>query len=134
MRRAFFILFPSLTVAGTLAAAVHGCGADGSSAGSGGISSSGSSASQGSGGPQDGGKDSPHDSPPPDAPIYDGPVQGFCTLPGTYRTTANGVEIVPGGKPGPDLLWLHLPVGYCAHWFGNVGNARQLRFAPGGEL
>src|SRR6185503_17019708 len=83
----------------------------------------------------DGGGDSPHDSPLPDAPIYDGAMDGhFCTLPGTYRTTAKGIEVVAGGKSGPDLLWLKLPVGFCAHWFGNVGNSRQLRFAPGGEL
>jgi glucose/arabinose dehydrogenase len=25
-------------------------------------------------------------------------------------------------------------VGFCAHYYGTVGNARQLRFAPGGEL
>jgi glucose/arabinose dehydrogenase len=33
-----------------------------------------------------------------------------------------------------DLSWLKLPQGFCAHPFGKVGNARQLRFAPGGEL
>src|SRR5207244_2964267 len=30
--------------------------------------------------------------------------------------------------------FLHLPTGFCAHYFGKVGNTRQLRFAPGGEL
>jgi glucose/arabinose dehydrogenase len=27
-----------------------------------------------------------------------------------------------------------MPVGFCAHYFGNIGNARQLRFAPNGDL
>jgi glucose/arabinose dehydrogenase len=27
-----------------------------------------------------------------------------------------------------------LPAGFCAHYFGTVADARQLRFAPGGEL
>src|SRR6185437_351342 len=42
---------------------------------------------------------------------------------------------VPGGDPNaPSLGFLTLPNGFCAHWYGNVGNARQIRFAPGGEL
>jgi glucose/arabinose dehydrogenase len=32
------------------------------------------------------------------------------------------------------MTWLKLPTGFCAHYFGNVADARQLRFAPGGEL
>jgi glucose/arabinose dehydrogenase len=32
------------------------------------------------------------------------------------------------------LSWLTLPQGFCAHYFGTVPDARQLRFAPGGEL
>jgi glucose/arabinose dehydrogenase len=39
---------------------------------------------------------------------------------------------VPGGTG--DLSWLSIPEGTCAHPFATVGNARQLRFAPGGEL
>jgi glucose/arabinose dehydrogenase len=34
----------------------------------------------------------------------------------------------------PDLSFLTVPPGYCVHYFGHVGNARQLRFAPSGEL
>ena len=30
--------------------------------------------------------------------------------------------------------WLHLPAGFCAHHYATVPNARQIRFAPGGEL
>lgn len=59
----------------------------------------------------------------------------FCDLPGSVVTTANGLVVVPGGPAGtPDLSFLQLPVGFCAHYYGHVGNARQLRFAPGGEL
>jgi glucose/arabinose dehydrogenase len=48
--------------------------------------------------------------------------------------TASGVVVVPGGSSPVDLSYLHLPSGFCAHYFGTVGNTRQLRFAPGGEL
>ncbi len=42
---------------------------------------------------------------------------------------------MPGGSPTwPDLTFLTLPAGFCAHYYGTVGDARQLRFAPGGEL
>lgn len=59
----------------------------------------------------------------------------FCDLPGSVQTTAPGLAIVPGGPPNtPDLSFLDLPVGFCAHFFAAVGNTRQLRFAPGGEL
>jgi glucose/arabinose dehydrogenase len=59
----------------------------------------------------------------------------FCDLPGSVHTTANGLVIVPGGPANaPDLSFLHLPVGFCAHFFAHIGNTRQLRFAPGGEL
>lgn len=39
-----------------------------------------------------------------------------------------------GSASAPDLSWLRLPPGFCAHYFGTVPDARQLRFAPGGEL
>jgi glucose/arabinose dehydrogenase len=53
--------------------------------------------------------------------------------------TGAGTVTVEGGADAGDLgmarlAFLHLPIGYCAHYFGNVGNTRQLRFAPGGEL
>jgi glucose/arabinose dehydrogenase len=85
--------------------------------------------------------------PPPeleggsDAP-YDGPISGLiahpCTLPGSVVRTAAGVTTVPGGKlpngsPLPDVSYINVPAGFCVHYFGNVGNARQLRFAPSGE-
>src|SRR5947207_11625791 len=57
----------------------------------------------------------------------------FCDLPGSVQFTTSGSVTVPGGDAS-SLSFLHLPVGFCAHTFGNVGNARQLRFAPGGEL
>jgi glucose/arabinose dehydrogenase len=46
-----------------------------------------------------------------------------------------GMVRVPGGvAQGPDLSWLHVPIGFCAHYFATVKTARQLRFAPGGDL
>jgi glucose/arabinose dehydrogenase len=57
-----------------------------------------------------------------------------CSLPGSIQFTTNGVVVILGGGPSPDLSFLHVPVGFCVHYFGTVGNARQLRFAPGGEL
>lgn len=62
------------------------------------------------------------------------PSSTFCKLPGAVVTDATGKHVVPGGVGQPDLTWLTLPEGFCAHYFGNVPNARQLRFAPGGEL
>jgi glucose/arabinose dehydrogenase len=65
----------------------------------------------------------------------DGSVSPFCKLPGTVQFTDKGTLSLPGAQPGdPDLSFLHLPAGFCAHYFGTVGDARQLRFAPGGEL
>ena len=57
----------------------------------------------------------------------------FCDLPGSVQTTADGVVVVPGPNTS-ELAFLHLPVGFCAHFFAKVGNTRQLRFAPSGEL
>jgi glucose/arabinose dehydrogenase len=42
--------------------------------------------------------------------------------------------VVPGGPSSPSLTWLTLPEGFCAHYFAHVTTARQIRFAPGGEL
>ena len=57
-----------------------------------------------------------------------------CSLPGSILYTATGVVVVAGGAPGPDLSYLQVPTGFCVHYFGGVGNVRQLRLAPGGEL
>ncbi|HXN31514.1 MAG TPA: hypothetical protein VN894_06615 [Polyangiaceae bacterium] len=64
------------------------------------------------------------------------PPQGsFCSLPGSVVWTQQGPRVVSGGDSGaPDLGWLRLPVGFCAHYFATVKNARQLKFAPGGDL
>ncbi len=62
------------------------------------------------------------------------PAGPFCDLPGAVRFTANGTVTVPGGADSAKLSFLHLPAGFCAHAFATVPNARQLRFAPGGEL
>ena len=59
----------------------------------------------------------------------------FCSRPGSVVWTAQGPGLVPDGSAAaPDLSWLRLPPGFCAHYFGTVPDARQLRFAPGGEL
>ncbi|HEY4117263.1 MAG TPA: hypothetical protein VGM56_05385 [Byssovorax sp.] len=92
-------------------------------------SSTSSSTSTTSTGGRDAGSDVNTDAPVVDA--GDGP----CALPGSVQFTASGIATVPGGQlDAPDLTFLRLPVGFCAHYFGTVGNTRQLRFAPGGEL
>jgi glucose/arabinose dehydrogenase len=67
----------------------------------------------------------------PSAPA--GSRDPFCTLPGSVVWTAQGVTTVPGGVAA-DLTWLHLPAGFCAHFFATVKMARQLKFAPDGDL
>jgi glucose/arabinose dehydrogenase len=71
--------------------------------------------------------------PIPDAGPVDASISKFCDLPGSVQFTTTGTVAVPG--PGTSrLTFLHLPAGFCVHYFGNVPNVRQLRFAPGGEL
>jgi glucose/arabinose dehydrogenase len=73
---------------------------------------------------------------------YDGPVSGSivhpCMLPGSVLRSATGTSTVAGGKAAdggtlPDVSYIQVPPGFCVHYFGNVGNARQIRFAPSGE-
>jgi glucose/arabinose dehydrogenase len=85
--------------------------------------------------------DPPFDAPPPlDAPFgfdvsgVDASIAHPCNLPGSIQFTATGVVVVPGGTAGADLSYLRVPTGFCVHYYGSVGNVRQLRFAPGGEL
>ena len=71
----------------------------------------------------------------PEATVpFDGAVGHFCDLPGSIQYRLGGVVVVPGGIDTPDLSYLRPPTGFCVHYYGVVGNARQLRFAPGGEL
>jgi glucose/arabinose dehydrogenase len=72
------------------------------------------------------------DSGPPPVDDGGGGVK-FCDLPGSVLFTAAGTVTVPGGDSSR-VSFLHLPVGFCVHYFGNVPNVRQMRFAPGGEL
>jgi glucose/arabinose dehydrogenase len=58
----------------------------------------------------------------------------FCTLPGSVVTQGGQRWRVTGAAAQPALDWLTVPDGFCAHHFATVPNARQLRFAPGGEL
>ncbi|HEX3344722.1 MAG TPA: hypothetical protein VHS09_09130, partial [Polyangiaceae bacterium] len=83
----------------------------------------------------------PFDAPPPldgdfgfDVTGVDAAIAHPCSLPGSIQYTASGVVVVPGGKAVPDLSYLHVPTGFCVHYYGTVANARQLRVAPGGEL
>ncbi|MGA7123487.1 MAG: hypothetical protein WBY94_25515 [Polyangiaceae bacterium] len=63
------------------------------------------------------------------------PAGSFCALPGSVVWTAQGPMTIPGAPaPAVDVSWLQLPAGFCAHYFATVKTARQLRFAPGGEL
>jgi glucose/arabinose dehydrogenase len=81
-------------------------------------------------GPTDGATDGPIIIPAGDASI-----SALCSLAGSIQYTNAGTSVVPGGSlAAPDLSYLKLPAGFCVHYFGNVANARQLRFAPGGEL
>jgi glucose/arabinose dehydrogenase len=66
---------------------------------------------------------------------HDGPSSSaFCDLPGSLVFSSGSKCIVAGGPRAPSLTWLTLPDGFCAHYFANVPTARQVRFAPGGEL
>ena len=56
-----------------------------------------------------------------------------CQLPGTVQYTPSGVTVVDGGAPPPQLSFLHMPPGFCAHYYATVPNARQIRVAPSGE-
>jgi glucose/arabinose dehydrogenase len=72
--------------------------------------------------------------PPDSGPMPDAAIMNPCQLPGSVQFTSGGAVTVPGGSPTwPSLAFLHLPTGFCAHYFATVGNARQIRFAPGGE-
>jgi glucose/arabinose dehydrogenase len=91
------------------------------------------------------GAPSPQDSSTPDATVDDGqvvftpdaapPMGSFCSLPGSIVWTDQGPMVVPGADASaPSTRWLHVPAGFCTHYFGTVKTARQLKFAPGGEL
>jgi len=74
-------------------------------------------------------------SPPATETAAATPLARLCDLPGSIQMTDNGVVVVPGGQASaPDFRFMQLPVGFCAHYFATIGNTRQLRFAPGGEL
>jgi glucose/arabinose dehydrogenase len=63
------------------------------------------------------------------------PDGSYCALPGSIVGTATGVAVVAGGAASaPDLSWLRVPQGYCAHHFAYVPETRQLRVGPGGDV
>jgi glucose/arabinose dehydrogenase len=64
-----------------------------------------------------------------------GPHESFCdTVPGVLIHDDAGLHVMPGDAGQQDLKWLTIPYGYCALHYATVDNARQIRFAPGGEL
>lgn len=68
---------------------------------------------------------------PPPSVIPAGP----CGLPGSIVWEAGGPTRVPGAAtPGPDISWMKLPVGFCAHAYATVPHVRQVKVAPSGEL
>jgi glucose/arabinose dehydrogenase len=74
------------------------------------------------------------DALPPISP--DAMVEGsYCALPGSIVGTPQGMKVVEGGDASlPNLSWLTVPTGFCAHHFANVPETRQLRTGPGGDL
>src|SRR6516162_1201881 len=43
----------------------------------------------------------------------------FCSLPGSVVWSSQGPSVVPGAPAtSPDLTWLTLPPGFCAHYYG----------------
>ena len=56
----------------------------------------------------------------------------YCALPGSVVSQGQGSAVVPGGNPAnPDLGWLTVPPGFCAHYFASALETRNLRFSPG---
>lgn len=81
--------------------------------------------------------ESPSPSPIPEPPNVDPTdTSYFCGMPGSLRFEKDGPVRVAGGDDDgfSRLKFMQLPAGFCAHYYGTVGNARQLKFAPGGEL
>jgi glucose/arabinose dehydrogenase len=63
------------------------------------------------------------------------PMKNFCDLPGSVVWSGGAPSVVPGGPSGaPDMTWMHLPDGFCSHYYGKVPETRQLRFSPSGDL
>src|SRR5581483_6854283 len=48
----------------------------------------------------------------------------FCDLPGSVVWSDGAPAIVAGGAKLPDLTWMHLPDGFCAHYYANVAETR----------
>jgi len=64
------------------------------------------------------------------------PPGSFCALAGSRVSVAGTTLVIPApkGVSEPDLSFMHLPDGFCVHYFATVAMARAIRFAPGGEL
>ena len=152
LRKARFLVFVGLLLPGTAALLLSACPGASPNAPSSDAAPADASAPTGDAGPDssqgmlDATTDATVDSPAPidapgdapgDAPTDagDGGPHSLCQLPGAVVFTASGKTVVPGGNPtDPSLSFLTLPAGFCAHYYATVPNARQIRFAPGGEL
>jgi glucose/arabinose dehydrogenase len=64
------------------------------------------------------------------------PPGSYCALAGSRVSTSGGVLVIgaPQNVMEPDLSFINLPVGFCAHYFATVSKSRAIRFAPNGEL
>jgi glucose/arabinose dehydrogenase len=129
MRRSFVFFVISLSTA--LVTALVACGGDDTV-----VPLDGSAHDATSGGAEGGangsvdagsGRDASFDVTPP-------PPGDFCGLPGSLVFTNDTSIQIPGNAGDPDLSWLTLPNGFCAHYYASVPSARQVRVAPGGEV
>jgi glucose/arabinose dehydrogenase len=128
--RAGLLAFASASVLASIAS-IASCGTSRESPSDAGTADRGvDSISNAEGGATDATQEPP---PTPDAES-DGYLPNACETAGSMQFTSSGIVMMGGGAPPASLSFLHLPVGFCAHLYGNVGNARQLRIAPGGEL
>jgi glucose/arabinose dehydrogenase len=63
------------------------------------------------------------------------PKGSYCALSGSLVGTPNGMAMVAGGDAStPNLDWLTVPNGFCAHHFANIAETRQLRVSPSGDV
>src|ERR1700733_11239586 len=108
MRRALPLLFTAGLLPGLAALLIAGCPSNNPS--------SSAAGSSGTGG-QDAGPEGPGMMP-------EGGIANPCSLPGSVLFTASGTIQLPGGSSSwPSLSFLHLPAGFCAHYYGTVPNA-----------
>jgi glucose/arabinose dehydrogenase len=68
------------------------------------------------------------------------PQTDYCSLPGSVVWQNGLPSVVGGADAGPDaghavdLTWMHLPDGFCSHYYATVPETRFMRFSPSGDL